>query len=706
MKNGNLPFLQRLLEREHYRLHSHYPGLPAIAPAVQAELFYGVETAIPAFSFRDQRNQRIVSMLDPDAVGAVERRLGETRDEALLSGGSVYASSFHGGSDEAYFCPSAAARGPALRAANPLALVFLLLGNLYGLLRAAAALLVEFGLALIDRARGGTHRQGMLRTFKLASARVAVCILMRELCVIGAKLDINRGLPVVFVNFRGYAEQARHRGPASTLAHWTLKGIDGAMARLWRAANHSPRRIYDVWIFSDHGLIGSQPYERLYHKSIDRAVAGSLQKLDGDKGEGNFSVVASGSAGFVYASGSLDDAALEFVAHDLAAAQGVPLVIARNGAGQLRAWAGDDEFRLPRQLAELVGGDHPFLHELGEDLARLCRHADAGEIAIFGWREGVAATTFGVDNGSQAGLSFQETGAFALLPADVSLPAKGQDLLRPGDLRRAALLHLGRIGIEPGRARVRRGPASTDRLRVMTYNVHGCLGMDGKLSVERIARVIARYRPDVVALQELDVGRERSGGVDQAELIARYLEMEFQFHPTLQIEEERYGDAILTHLPMRLVRAAALPGLADASGREPRGALWVTIELLDNEIQLINTHLGLDARERALQAAALCGSEWLGSENCRSPVILCGDLNASPASATCRLLRTRLDDAQARAPRHRPRNTFASRLPAVRIDHILIDPKLGVSSVEVPRSQLVQVASDHLPLIADLLVAQ
>ncbi|MFH1602659.1 MAG: endonuclease/exonuclease/phosphatase family protein [Pseudomonadota bacterium] len=67
----------------------------------------------------------------------------------------------------------------------------------------------------------------------------------------------------------------------------------------------------------------------------------------------------------------------------------------------------------------------------------------------------------------------------------------------------------------------------------MTYNVHSCIGMDGKLAPERIARVIARCAPDIVALQELDVGRARTAGADQAHLIAHYLEMDFHFHPAL-----------------------------------------------------------------------------------------------------------------------------------------------------------------------------
>ena len=95
--------------------------------------------------------------------------------------------------------------------------------------------------------------------------------------------------------------------------------------------------------------------------------------------------------------------------------------------------------------------------------------------------------------------------------------------------------------------------------RIMTYNVHRCVGVDGKLDVGRIAAVIAQCRPDIVALQELDVGRRRTGAVDQAHAIANRLGMAFHFHAAMKVEEEHYGDAILTTAPLKVIRAGALP---------------------------------------------------------------------------------------------------------------------------------------------------
>jgi endonuclease/exonuclease/phosphatase family metal-dependent hydrolase len=178
--------------------------------------------------------------------------------------------------------------------------------------------------------------------------------------------------------------------------------------------------------------------------------------------------------------------------------------------------------------------------------------------------------------------------------------------------------------------------------------------------------------------------------------------MEFHVHPSLHLEEERYGDAILTHLPLRLVKAGALPGLADKPQLEPRGALWVAIDLHGTEIQIINTHLGLYPRERMAQIEALLGSDWLAHEQCRRPVMLCGDFNALPLSSVCRRLGGRLKDVQTEAQNHQPKGTYISRFAGVRIDHIFIGPGLEVTGIEVPTSELVRIASDHLPLVAGI----
>ncbi|KUM51803.1 hypothetical protein AR688_07375 [Rheinheimera sp. EpRS3] len=266
----------------------------------------------------------------------------------------------------------------------------------------------------------------------------------------------------------------------------------------------------------------------------------------------------------------------------------------------------------------------------------------------------------------------------------------------------AALHYLGRSQQPQVASRFVRQEEQTETLRVMTYNVHSCIGLDGKVDIERVARVIAQANPDVVALQELDVGRDRSLGLDQAQLIARYLEMEFHFHPAMHMEEERYGDAILTHLPLRLIKAGPLPGLADKPKLEPRGAIWAAVEFNGQEVQIINTHLGLQPRERLAQIDCLLGKDWLGHPDCRGPVVLCGDLNAQPNSQVCRRIAAQLQDSQTVLAQHRPAGTFPSRFAALRIDHIFVSQNVAVTAIAISGSQLAKVASDHLPLLAQL----
>src|SRR3954471_9002144 len=107
-----MPFLKRLLKRNHYAMHSFYPGLPSTTPAVQAELHFGVRAAVPAFSFFDRQTQQRVRMYSPDRAKQVEARCA-AQAEGLLKGGSSWSNIYTGGAGQAesHFC--IATNGPA-----------------------------------------------------------------------------------------------------------------------------------------------------------------------------------------------------------------------------------------------------------------------------------------------------------------------------------------------------------------------------------------------------------------------------------------------------------------------------------------------------------------------------------------------------------------------------------------------------------------
>lgn len=239
-------------------------------------------------------------------------------------------------------------------------------------------------------------------------------------------------------------------------------------------------------------------------------------------------------------------------------------------------------------------------------------------------------------------------------------------------------------------------------LRIMTYNVHSCIGTDGKVSPYRIATVIAEYNPDIVALQELDAGKSRTNHSHQAEEIAEHLNMDFHFHPSIEIKEEKYGNAILSRHPLTLIQAGALPTINGWRPLEKRGALWVFIDALGKGVQIINTHFGRNRRERVLQADALIGDEWTSKPCFRPPLVVCGDFNALPVSSAYRRLRKSFFDAQHLIKGFRPLSTYPSSYPLARIDHIFTTPGVNVRKIVVPRTPMTRIASDHLPLIAEV----
>jgi endonuclease/exonuclease/phosphatase family metal-dependent hydrolase len=751
LENKRLPFLHKLINTEHYQVHELYSGAPSTTPAVQAELFYGVKTAVPAFSFKSRNSHQVVRMDRYQAAFDVEQRL-KTQGEPLLKGGSSYSNIYRGGAMEANFCSSSIGWSGLMNMASPLSIVAFVLLNLYSFVRVGLLILLEFLLAFIDFCHGIIARRDLFRELQFVPTRVAISILLRELVTIGAKLDVARGLPIIHLNFLGYDEQSHRRGPSSSFAHWSLKGIDDAIGRIWRAAKLSSRREYEVWIYSDHGQEETVPYERLHGETVGEAIrrvfthfnhakigkhtvshtlgiesqrakylgGGWFQKLlplQNDVQATTFTeqqwadqltVTSMGPMGSIYPPQSLSSEQKEALAQALVTDAKIPLVLAIVEKGQVKAWNEKGVYLLPKDGAKVFGEQHPYLHEVIEDMIHLCQHPEAGELLISGWSMDKPYCTFAIENGSHGGPGIQETHAFALLPSDTPLPHNERSYLRPLDLYEVGLHTLGRkktasfstVGLKS--MRESESEFSHSPLRILTYNVHSCLCMDGKLSPHRIARVIAQYQPDIVALQELDAGKSRTEFIDQAHAISQYLEMEFHFYPAIHVEEERYGNAILTHLPLKLIKAGNLPLIANKPLFEPRGAIWVSVEVNGVDVEIINTHFGFRSMEHLIQVNALLGRDWLGSANFQQPVILCGDFNFFANSAAYKCIVKHLYDVQLKLPGHRPLNTFSGRFPSARIDHIFANALVDVLNVQVPRTHLTRCASDHLPLIADL----
>ena len=695
LQKGHLPFLRSLLQKERYALHPFYSGLPSNTPAVQGELFYGVKTCVPAFSFVDRKTGQPIKMFDTSYVASFEAEL-KKQGSGLLAGGSSYSNIFAGGAQEAHCCWGKMGWEGVLHAVNPFVFPFLMILYIDIFIRTFLLLIIEVVIAAFECIRGTLKGRVFLREFDLIWLRALICVCLREFITAGATMDIMRGMPVIHLNLLGYDEQSHCRGPSSKFAHWSLQGVDDAIRRINRAIKRSPYRDYDLWVYSDHGQDKTIPYLIKNGCNLEEAV----KKIFIEPGA---IVTAMGPMGHIYPQKELKSTELDSFAQRLVDEAHIPLVITRLGNNKACAYTRRGQFILPEDSAQVFGEDHPFLEEVTEDILRATYHPDAGDFVILGWCKGDIAISFAFEYGAHAGAGREETKGFALLPMYVDIQTNGKDYLRPINLRKAAEDFLNQSTSLSGFSQK---PAISKNLRIMSYNVHGCKGMDGRISTDRIASVIARYNPDVVALQELDAGRLRSFGIDQAESIARNLGMFFQFSPASCVKNEQYGNAILSRYPMEVIKKDNLPRLWRKKFLESRGAIWVSVDHQGTKINIVNTHLSLWPKEQLLQIKTLLGSDWLHQPDYSGPIILCGDLNTSPNSHVYKEICKTFKDSQLMLSGHKPLKTWVSDFPIRRIDHIFVTPEFLLNSIKVSQTLLDRSASDHLPIIVDLFLEQ
>jgi 1,2-diacylglycerol 3-alpha-glucosyltransferase len=469
---GRMPFLRRLLHRGGYGLVSHYSGLPSTTPAVQGELFYGTPGCVPAFEFFDRARGELVRMFFKEPASRVESRLAAT-GLPLLRGGSSYSNIFGGGSEYPWCCAARSELAQWVRLDDPVRTVTRGLAYALNAARLGGLSVIETVLGLGDCLRGGLSGFPWRLEALYIPTRVAIGIVIRELITIGAILDARRGTPIIHLNYLGYDEQAHRRGPQSAFAHWALKGIDRSIERIAGATGHSRKRTYEVWIYSDHGQEETLPFRLVHGRSLAETVAallgrrvvtppafasetiellrgarmrqGGLLDMSTRRSE-DVVVSAMGPLGHLYVGTPLAPDELIAACQRLSGEGGVPLVFCRIG-GQVWGWR-DGKRGTPRRDSGLLFGEqHPFLKHVSEDMERLCRHPDAGDIVVSGWRVGAPPLSFVDEWGAHGGPGERETHGFAILPERLSERAA---IIRPADLRMyAGEFQRGRrVGIE------------------------------------------------------------------------------------------------------------------------------------------------------------------------------------------------------------------------------------------------------------------
>lgn len=233
--------------------------------------------------------------------------------------------------------------------------------------------------------------------------------------------------------------------------------------------------------------------------------------------------------------------------------------------------------------------------------------------------------------------------------------------------------------------------------RIATYNIHKGRGLDGRTRVERIARVLEKIEPDIVALQEV-VNREGlSIEAHQASYLAERLGRRFAIGPTRTHRGGVYGNVTLSRWGFELIRQIDLT----VPGREERGVLRTDIRIDHHLVHVFNVHLGTAHRERRKQAIRFMDEDLLLAVDISGPRIVLGDFNDWTHGLVTRTLATEFHFSDLAVHLPRTRN-YPAILPLLHLDHIYCDYHVKIEGARFQRDRLSLIASDHLPLVADL----
>ncbi|HEX5218386.1 MAG TPA: endonuclease/exonuclease/phosphatase family protein [Verrucomicrobiae bacterium] len=237
--------------------------------------------------------------------------------------------------------------------------------------------------------------------------------------------------------------------------------------------------------------------------------------------------------------------------------------------------------------------------------------------------------------------------------------------------------------------------AAAEKIRVMTYNIRHGRGLDNQVNLERIAKLIKEEGPDIVALQEVDKGTERTERRDLAAELAALTGMTAVFSNNYHFQGGEYGNAVLTRFPVRHWTNQHYRMLRPG---EQRGIIQLTLDIHGRELVFMSTHIDYraDDSERWANVGEI---ETILQRHPKTPIIMCGDFNDTPESRVYRRLSENLIDVWQRVGEG-PGLTIPPVNPRKRIDYIWLSKGGAIEPLRVwvPQTE----ASDHLPVVAEL----
>ena len=237
----------------------------------------------------------------------------------------------------------------------------------------------------------------------------------------------------------------------------------------------------------------------------------------------------------------------------------------------------------------------------------------------------------------------------------------------------------------------------SNNLRVMSYNIHHGLGIDGKLDLNRIARLINNWGPDLIALQEVDNMTSRSNFMNETDTLASRTNMYSVFGKNVEVFGGEYGNAVLSKYPIVHSENRKLPRDGNS---EQRGilAVWIQLKYKDDLTVFISTHFDHREKETERLKSVEKIKFWIDRGDFGDDLIIAGDLNDTPSSKAILKINSFCDGSN----QSKYYKTYPSQNPVKQIDYVYTYKK-GKYLIDDYHVVDAPIFSDHLPIVCDMI---
>jgi len=287
LNQGRMPTVSAMLAKGTHHLFGWHCGIPSNTPAVQAGVFYGNRENVPGYRWLDRKAQTTRGVSNPDDLRLLEARVAAAGEEPLLKGGSCINTFMSGGASKRLMTVTALGENPSQRREGERAdfNLFFLSPNAYT--KAVLASLWDYMAGLVMSVAGlfVKSRPRLKFNIKRLAQRTLANAFLRDLSFYWMKMDMVRGVPIIYSNFVGYDDIAHYSDPDSLDAMFSLAAFDRRLRTLRRRARRQSPIRYEIVLFSDHGQTPSIPFRLLYGKTPGELLNEMLDRVLGRQTE-------------------------------------------------------------------------------------------------------------------------------------------------------------------------------------------------------------------------------------------------------------------------------------------------------------------------------------------------------------------------------------------------------------------------------------